>query len=602
MANMFNEDGTYNKTEWKAGDRITAVKLNKIELSLEAINNNDIDRHVEADNRLDILEERMANTPDNEQMDALEDIVKDNKDAVDLAVYEVNSRMQFLEDELEEAVAEVNADMMAMVAEVGVDLEGLHAKDEELSEQLTTNTKVLKVFETKLNENNDEALQRIFTELPNGGIIHFPEGEFLLSPFVIPKGIIIEGQGSNTTFLKLADGSNNDFITFNDSVSSGLRKLRLNGNKENNEIGSGIVIKKGDVDEDNSRSLVIENIVIDNFAEHGIKVLKPYVWTFYLRFISIWNCNGYGIYNEGTDNDFICIYIYNCAQGALYNEGANNRFISGKWYMNGSKIDENSCQLFSKGVRNQYNNIEIQESYGNGIILDGAWEEQFSNMLIDGCGTGYRDVAVDRVGLHIKNSRKIKFDGMITNQGYNEERLYQYRGLQVDNSRLITINAPMDTSRIKTPYIISEDSLNVDLKISYKIEPYIRMNIKSDQRTTSGEKLNLQSTVKEANRLVYNDTNNTVYVKDDGVYMVKVTIPINSTVSSVVCDVILNIGGQQTSRLFYGKVETGYSITATGFVKLNARNGVQLSITTYDGNTITTMGHELSEFSMVKIS
>ena len=56
MANMFNEDGTYNKTEWKAGDKITAVKLNKIESSLEAINNNDIDRHVEADSRLDALE------------------------------------------------------------------------------------------------------------------------------------------------------------------------------------------------------------------------------------------------------------------------------------------------------------------------------------------------------------------------------------------------------------------------------------------------------------------------------------------------------------------------------------------------------------------
>ena len=56
MANMFTEDGTYNKTEWKAGDKITAVKLNKIELSLEAINNNDISRHVEADSRLDDLE------------------------------------------------------------------------------------------------------------------------------------------------------------------------------------------------------------------------------------------------------------------------------------------------------------------------------------------------------------------------------------------------------------------------------------------------------------------------------------------------------------------------------------------------------------------
>ena len=33
MANMFNEDGTYNKTEWKTGDKITAVKLNKIKFN-----------------------------------------------------------------------------------------------------------------------------------------------------------------------------------------------------------------------------------------------------------------------------------------------------------------------------------------------------------------------------------------------------------------------------------------------------------------------------------------------------------------------------------------------------------------------------------------
>ena len=97
MANMFNEDGTYNKTEWKAGDKITAVKLNKIESSLEAINNNDISRHVEADSRLDILEERMVNTPDNKQMDALEDMVKDNKDAADLAVYSINQKIESLE-------------------------------------------------------------------------------------------------------------------------------------------------------------------------------------------------------------------------------------------------------------------------------------------------------------------------------------------------------------------------------------------------------------------------------------------------------------------------------------------------------------------------
>ena len=76
MGNMFNEDGTYNKTEWKAGDKITAVKLNKIESSLEAINNNDIDRHVEADSRLDALTEELETI--RLELDTVLKILQDN--------------------------------------------------------------------------------------------------------------------------------------------------------------------------------------------------------------------------------------------------------------------------------------------------------------------------------------------------------------------------------------------------------------------------------------------------------------------------------------------------------------------------------------------
>lgn len=52
----FDSNGNYNKTNWKTGDKITADKLNKIEESLEIINNNDIERHKEADGRLDAVE------------------------------------------------------------------------------------------------------------------------------------------------------------------------------------------------------------------------------------------------------------------------------------------------------------------------------------------------------------------------------------------------------------------------------------------------------------------------------------------------------------------------------------------------------------------
>lgn len=167
MANMFDENGNYNKTEWKPGDRITAGKLNKIEESLEAINNNDIERHKEADERLDALEEQ--NEAVEERFDELEDLVADNKTEVDTAIYEVHSKMDRLKQEMndgidtveaiahtvddkiadadasmkaqvaeaEDIVDQGKADMEAMVAEVEADLEGLHAKDEELSAQLT---------------------------------------------------------------------------------------------------------------------------------------------------------------------------------------------------------------------------------------------------------------------------------------------------------------------------------------------------------------------------------------------------------------------------------------------------------------------------------
>ena len=64
MADIFNEDGKYNKTDWESGDRITANKLNRIEMAIEQINDNDNQRHVEADGRLDNLEAGLTETKD----------------------------------------------------------------------------------------------------------------------------------------------------------------------------------------------------------------------------------------------------------------------------------------------------------------------------------------------------------------------------------------------------------------------------------------------------------------------------------------------------------------------------------------------------------
>ena len=53
----FDENGNYIKTYWEHGDIITAGKLNKVEDSLEVINANDIQNHIDVNKKIDALVE-----------------------------------------------------------------------------------------------------------------------------------------------------------------------------------------------------------------------------------------------------------------------------------------------------------------------------------------------------------------------------------------------------------------------------------------------------------------------------------------------------------------------------------------------------------------
>lgn len=102
----FDENGKYIKTNWKAGDKITATKLNKIEESIEAVNDNDISRHVEVDARLDVLEAK--DVAHDKELTNIKNAIADNKAAAELGDYDINSRMTFLENELNEGIDEVH--------------------------------------------------------------------------------------------------------------------------------------------------------------------------------------------------------------------------------------------------------------------------------------------------------------------------------------------------------------------------------------------------------------------------------------------------------------------------------------------------------------
>ena len=156
----FDENGKYIKTDWKAGDKITATKLNKIEESIEAVNDNDISRHVEADARLDALEAK--DVAHDKELTNVKNTIADNKATTDIYVYDINSRMQFLEEEFNAGVADV-ADMATSINNTITNAE-------------TTLNTIVTDAETNLNdavheaeENLNEAIRIAEENLNNGG-------------------------------------------------------------------------------------------------------------------------------------------------------------------------------------------------------------------------------------------------------------------------------------------------------------------------------------------------------------------------------------------------------------------------------------------------
>ena len=241
MSKQFNEDGTYNKTDWKAGDKITATKLNKIEDAIEAVNDYDIARHEEADARLDALEASVVANKRNidAKVDVLEDTVVSNKDAVDLDIYRIDQHMTLLDKKIDDGVAEVysvaetmdgkiteaDASMKAQIAEADAIVErgkadietqvnqgiahiqGLTNLDERL-EEFAVN---VKTFGAKGDSKTDDtdAIQAAFdyvsstiSAIDSGATvsfstIYFPKGVYIISkPINIGNRVRIVGERS----------------------------------------------------------------------------------------------------------------------------------------------------------------------------------------------------------------------------------------------------------------------------------------------------------------------------------------------------------------------------------------------------------------------
>lgn len=233
----FDENGKYIKTNWKAGDKITATKLNKIEESIEAVNDNDISRHVEADTRLDALEAK--DVAHDKELTSIKNTIADNKAAAELGDYEINSRMTFLEQELNEGIEEVHnvaetvdgkiakaeSEMNAIVSSINTDLDDLFqsvSNGKALVASAITDKGVITASDATFQDlaNNISLLSKI------GGFIDDTES----------NNIFMYGYDENVYTLKYED-TNGPLESFGDIGTISARTLS-NGNRiyENKDL------------------------------------------------------------------------------------------------------------------------------------------------------------------------------------------------------------------------------------------------------------------------------------------------------------------------------------------------------------------------------
>lgn len=129
MSDVFNLDGTYSKTEWKTGDRISSNGLNKIETALDTINN-----------KLESLKETINNQI-SEDLANLEGVINDQ-------ILEKVSNLESTLIDVEETLTELDTKVNDRIL---IDME-LKRETTQLSEDLANLEEVVNDLEEVVND------------------------------------------------------------------------------------------------------------------------------------------------------------------------------------------------------------------------------------------------------------------------------------------------------------------------------------------------------------------------------------------------------------------------------------------------------------------
>ena len=304
----------------------------------------------------------------------------------------------------------------------------------------------------------DDAILEIFSKIRankanenSGAEVIFSEGVYELSPRVLPQRTKFVGRGIGITVLKAKDGSSGDFITVADtSKFSGISGMSIWGNKNNANV-NGIVFKMSGYpthdytevyDKTNVNATTYfyskyhDILVVDCKGDGVIIGFRYYLLNF--DNVYTYGCDGYGIYDKGTDNFFSNIVTERSGKSGIYESGGNNKWTNVKSIWNGKLVVDGEAGIKIKDtMRVQMSNVECQDNYCNGYHLENVQAVMISNGLADGNGRilGAENVEgfcgnPDCMGLYMKGVTASKIDMHFDN--YKNPTKYQNKAYFID--------------------------------------------------------------------------------------------------------------------------------------------------------------------------
>lgn len=235
-------------------------------------------------------------------------------------------------------------------------------------------------------------------------VILIPRGIYELDrTIVVPEGVLIQGESTNSTIIKSSprfDGET--LVFFPKNTEGGIKNLSIKDNYVKNI--KGIVIGSQHNEKYAAINFECNNLEISDCYTAGLS-LEGIVWQVMYHHISIFgSIEGSALYIK-TNDCLFSDFIINGSYVGLYSVGVANKFSNFKidWCrgrQDGLDMEDSFGAIFG-GERNEYINIEVQQCFYNGALFNTKWSS-FQGLIVDATGRANIGIAEDKKGVQVK--------------------------------------------------------------------------------------------------------------------------------------------------------------------------------------------------------